>query len=85
MQGYLAVRQKVCAIVDESVEIGPYPADPSQSDALCKAVARDIPNCSDAIAVLEEVLQSRGARLVEAANGQWGWSGIRVSSDVLAP
>lgn len=81
-QRYWAVRHRVCIIVREGVEIGPYPVDSQQSDALCKAVTRAVPFCGDALAVLEDVLKVRGVELAEGANGQWGYSGILVRSHI---
>lgn len=83
MRRYWAVRRRICSLMKEAVELGPYPVDARESDALCQVVSRSVSGCDDAIAVLDEVLAARGVHLAEGRDGQWGWSGIRVRSDIM--
>lgn len=82
MRRYCTVRRRVCSLIKEVVELGPYPVNVKESDALCEVIARRLPPCQDIVAVLDDVLAARGVQLAEGSDGQWGWLGIRVRSDV---
>jgi hypothetical protein len=78
MQRYWAIRRKLCELVTEAIEIGPYAVDPKASDELCGAAVKRASGSGDAVAVLEEILAARGVHLTEDSDGQWGWSGLRL-------
>lgn len=83
MRRYWAVRRQICNLIRDTVELGPFAVNPEESDALCEAVARRVRGCGDAVAVLNEIFAARGIHLAEGPDGQWGWTGIRLRSDVV--
>lgn len=84
MLRYWAIRRKICTLMKETIELGPFPVDAKESDALCEVVARSVSGCHDVIAVLDDVLAARGVHLAEGSDGQWGWTGLRIRSEAIA-
>lgn len=79
MRRYLAVRQKVCVFIKSEIEFGAYGIDASETDAVYEAVVERVAS-GDAIAILEDVLASRGIELREGSDGEWGWAGLRLKA-----
>lgn len=69
MLRYWAIRRKICTLMKETIELGPFPVDAKESDALCEVVARSVSGCHDVIAILDDVLAARGIHLAEGSDG----------------